>query len=312
MEEAKRTKADINTPFSRENLWESLSQVADIGIFWKDKERRFVGANQFFLDFYGFDSVDVILGRTDEDMGWHPAPDAFKEDELRVLSLGEKTHLVQGVCVVRGEERLLAASKFPIYQDGEIVGLMGYFMDITEDIRSRRELMHIANTDGLTGIWNRRAFELELERRYRQAEEKASPLSCLMTDIDFFKEYNDLYGHLTGDECLKRVAAILMEVVRDREGIAARYGGEEFIILLLADREGAVQVGREIQERLEREGIRHEGSGIHPYLTVSIGITTEYTENVSECWGYITRADQALYMAKQQGRNCIWHLGETE
>ena len=89
-------------------------------VFWKDKDRRFVGVNQAFLDYYGFDSSDVLIGKNDEDMGWHTDPEPFKQDELRVLS-GESTYKVQGKCIIRGEERDILASKQPLYDGDEIV-----------------------------------------------------------------------------------------------------------------------------------------------------------------------------------------------
>lgn len=108
-------------------------------IFWKDADRRFVGVNQAFLDFYGFPSQDVLIGKNDEDMGWHPDAEPFKRDEERVLR-GESTLLVHGQCIIRGEVRDILATKAPIYDGDEIIGLVGSFIDVTQDYARRREI----------------------------------------------------------------------------------------------------------------------------------------------------------------------------
>lgn len=108
-------------------------------IFWKDADRRFVGVNQAFLDFYGFPSQDVLIGKNDEDMGWHPDAEPFKRDEERVLK-GESTLLVHGQCIIRGEVRDILATKAPIYDGDEIIGLVGSFIDVTQDYARRREI----------------------------------------------------------------------------------------------------------------------------------------------------------------------------
>ncbi|MBQ2318354.1 MAG: PAS domain-containing protein, partial [Lachnospiraceae bacterium] len=109
-------------------------------MFWKDKDRRFVGVNQAFLNFYGFESEEVLLGKNDEEMGWHPDPTGYRDAEESVLR-GEDTYMVPGQCVVRGEVHDIYASKHPIYNEaGEIVGLFGSFVDATDEIRLTRQV----------------------------------------------------------------------------------------------------------------------------------------------------------------------------
>ena len=121
-----------------ESLFDNIIDTAQDCIFWKDKDRRFVGVNQAFLDFYGFEPADVLIGKNDEEMGWHSDPEPFKQDELRVLA-GESTYKVLGKCEVKGEERDIIASKRPIYRGGEVVGLVGSFIDVTDVIRRENE-----------------------------------------------------------------------------------------------------------------------------------------------------------------------------
>lgn len=115
------------------SLVDAVLYATDTKVFWKDERRRFLGANRAFLDYYGFSGVDEILGKTDEDMGWHSDPGPFKSDEETVLEGGciQNAH---GFCVVNGEERAIVANKMPVYQEGRIVGLLGFFADITDRV----------------------------------------------------------------------------------------------------------------------------------------------------------------------------------
>ena len=115
-------------------------------IFWKDARRRFIGVNQAFLDYYGFTSEDELIGKTDEDMGWHSDPDPFQNDEWRILKNGESTFRVHGKCIVRGQERDILASKSPIYEAGKIIGLVGTFEDVTSDYMQKDAIRKLTET----------------------------------------------------------------------------------------------------------------------------------------------------------------------
>lgn len=127
-------------------LSNKILDTTSLCIFWKDEDRRFVGVNQAFLDFYGFSSKDELIGKNDEDMGWHSDPEPFKNDEWRVLHEGISTSRVHGKCMVKGEERDILASKSPIYEAGKIVGLVGYFEDVTNDYHQKDEIRKLTET----------------------------------------------------------------------------------------------------------------------------------------------------------------------
>lgn len=124
-------------------LMQSILDTTPASIFWKDADRRFEGANRAFLDFYGFPSLDAILGRNDEDMGWHPDAEPYRNDELAVIRDGVSTHRVPGICVVRGRERNIVASKSPRYERGSIVGLVGSFEDVTDEYERNAEIARL-------------------------------------------------------------------------------------------------------------------------------------------------------------------------
>jgi len=124
-------------------LLQQILNSTSTTIFWKDTERRFLGVNQAFLDYYGFPSQEVLLGKTDEEVGWHSDPDPFKNDEWRVIHEGISTHLVHGKCMAKGEERDILASKSPLYENGKIVGLVGSFIDVTNYFRQQDEISRL-------------------------------------------------------------------------------------------------------------------------------------------------------------------------
>jgi PAS domain S-box-containing protein len=124
-------------------LLDKILETTQVGIFWKDKERRFLGANKAFLEYYGFPSESVIIGKTDEDMGWHADDEPYKKDERWVLETGRSTHRVRGKCLSHGEMREIVASKSPLIENGEIVGLVGSFEDVTEEYRQQQKIVEL-------------------------------------------------------------------------------------------------------------------------------------------------------------------------
>ncbi len=156
----------------------------------------------------------------------------------------------------------------------------------------------MAHQDALTGTANRRSMENFLDDALLQAE----PFALLMLDVDYFKRYNDHYGHQAGDACLIKVADIVKTSIRTPADLVARYGGEEFVIVLPASSlDDAVRVAERIQTNLREISLPHAASEVSEMVTVSMGITL--SKDGDSAYGIIARADEALYRAKQQGRN---------
>jgi diguanylate cyclase (GGDEF)-like protein len=168
-------------------------------------------------------------------------------------------------------------------------------------------LMETARRDGLTGISNRRTFDEHVDRVWAQAAREGMPLTLLLIDIDHFKAYNDRFGHQAGDECLRRVAWSLSENARRPFDLAARYGGEEFALVMYdAGRHHAELVARQIQASIDALDIPNptvQSNGKR--LTVSIGVACVIPTSNRSHYGFIQLADEALYAAKERGRNCI-------
>ena len=168
------------------------------------------------------------------------------------------------------------------------------------------ELLRLANLDGLTRVANRRRFDEYFAQEWKRLARERRPLSLIMCDIDYFKRYNDTYGHLMGDECLKRVADALMNVARRPADLTARYGGEEFsVILPNTDADGAMLVANAIQQGVEALRIEHAASNAADHVTISVGVSTLIPRHDGAISDLIGMADIALYEAKTHGRNRV-------
>ncbi|MEN3786494.1 GGDEF domain-containing protein [Aeromonas veronii] len=171
-----------------------------------------------------------------------------------------------------------------------------------ENLTLLRQLDQLAKQDPLTGVANRRHFNIELDRALAHSQESGAPLSLILIDVDYFKRFNDHYGHQVGDMCLKEVAQALNRAVRTPSDLVARYGGEEFVLLLPnTDRQAAASVAQRLQDGLASLQLEHLASDVAPWVTVSQGIASTVSgEGASQL---LERADQALYRAKESGRN---------
>jgi diguanylate cyclase (GGDEF)-like protein len=172
--------------------------------------------------------------------------------------------------------------------------------------RYQDHLKSLSTIDGLTGIANRRKFDETLETEWRRARRNQSALSLIMMDIDYFKAYNDNYGHLAGDECLKRLASELGEICRRPADLFSRYGGEEFVMLLPdIDSRGAASMADRVQEKVRGIRIPHAYSLVADHVTFSMGVATMVPQDDQTQFDLINAADNLLYIAKQNGRNQI-------
>lgn len=169
---------------------------------------------------------------------------------------------------------------------------------------SNRELQRISCQDGLTGIFNRRHFDSYIEQEWARAVREGSNVSLVLADIDYFKSYNDHYGHQAGDECLKVVARVFRESLQRPADFAARYGGEEFVVILpKTDPDGAEMIAESMRARVDRLNVRHEFSRVSDHVTISLGVATVRPNPKIRPQELIGLADRALYEAKQKGRN---------
>lgn len=208
-----------------------------------------------------------------------------------------------------GRRRYLAADASPILDNnGKLLAVVETLRDITDEKRAQVALEQLATRDGLTGLANRRCFDQTLNAEWHRALRQQQPLSLLMVDVDNFKQYNDAYGHLGGDECLQRIAAAVANEMRAND-LVARYGGEEFAVILPNQSlKGAAIVAERIRCRVEQLHMPNLGSKADnkPHVvTVSIGAATALASVDTDPSQLVATADSALYRAKHMGRNRI-------
>ncbi len=171
----------------------------------------------------------------------------------------------------------------------------------------------LANTDELTGLFNRRYFNKALQYEYKRLKRSSQPLSLIMADIDYFKEYNDTYGHQEGDACINRVAKIFKHAATRVSDIAVRYGGEEFMLLLPnTDDTGADKVAAILFELLHEMAIPHSASLAGEYVTISAGVATVIPDEETTEDLIIYMADKALYASKLHGKNQFTHFSSDQ
>ncbi|OGQ88763.1 MAG: diguanylate cyclase response regulator [Deltaproteobacteria bacterium RIFOXYD12_FULL_56_24] len=169
---------------------------------------------------------------------------------------------------------------------------------------ANQQLEELSRTDALTGLANRRQFKEALATEWRRALRNGHPLALIIADIDAFKAFNDTYGHLAGDECLRKIALALRSPLMRPSDLAARFGGEEFVILLPGtDLEGGAHLAESIRQDVERLAIPHAGSDTGGLVTMSFGVTAVTPSAELTDQSLICAADRAMYRAKEEGKN---------
>ncbi len=308
---------------SQKRLARALAYMAD-GLAMFDADGRLVFCNEQYLSFFpktahlrvpgaAFRDILEAVVTSGEQLGAGTGANAARwvndiEATLQVAG-EEEVHLF--------DERWLHIRTRPT-DDGTSMVVVS---DMTKIKRAETELLVLteqlkilASTDGLTGLMNRRAFDHALETELARSRRNTSPLSLLIIDIDWFKAYNDLYGHPAGDTCLLAVGACLKRVSRRPADFVARYGGEEFVAVLPdMDEEGALKVAMAFRTALLERNLAHGGSQTGR-LTASVGAATHRpTTGVRSTKELVSRADQALYNAKAGGRDriCAWAPNQT-
>jgi diguanylate cyclase (GGDEF)-like protein len=172
--------------------------------------------------------------------------------------------------------------------------------------RYRDMLEELSTIDGLTGIANRRYLDEVLEKEWRRALRTGDILAVILIDIDYFKKYNDCYGHVAGDECLRKVAKALKDSVKRAGELVARYGGEEFVVVLRSvSKEDALKLGEILRQDVESLNILHAQSEVSRYVTISAGVAAVIPNRELLYTSLFSKADNALYQAKEKGRNKV-------
>ena len=281
-----------------------------LGCTMWDPDLRVFDCNDATIKLFGMGSKQECLDRFLE-LSPKYQPNGKRSDEMALDLL--QVAFNEGIFTTNWMHQKLDGSPIPTemtlvrteYQEKTVV--VCYVRDL-RDIKTLEEKLEQeidrAYCDGLTGIFNRRYFDENLKRLVRTLTRSGGELSLMMIDIDYFKYFNDFYGHVEGDACLRTVAEILNETVNRGDDFVARYGGEEFAIVMPnTDSDGARLIAERLIETLHRRKIPHEKSKVSNIVTVSVGIATGRVTQNSQPDEFVMHADEMLYSSKQNGRN---------
>lgn len=220
------------------------------------------------------------------------------EDLARGIEAGGDDYLVKPVSEIVLQAKVSAMRRL-VEMQRSLLGLT-YKLNL-----ANKELQLLSATDGLTGLSNRRMYDELSLREWRRCERMKKPLSLVLVDIDYFKLYNDNYGHQAGDECLKIVAAQMLRAAPRASDVVARYGGEEFVLALgETDMDGAVWVANHLRQRIEDLNMPHAASKLK-HVSVSCGVASVIPNDNMSLETLLQSADYALYQAKEEGRNRV-------
>ena len=294
-------------------IWKTAFLEAQVnsspdGILVVDRQGKTILRNQRMRDVWKHPR-EFAPGRDDRaqlehDISMTMFPQSFKEKVIFLHRHPNET--------TRDEVKLKDGTVLDVYscpvlgKDRSYYGRIWTFRDVTELRRYWDMLESLSTTDGLTEVPNRRRFDEFLNREWRRSMRDRSLLSLILMDIDFFKEFNDHYGHLAGDDCLRQVARVLNEIARRPGDLAARFGGEEFACILPnTDLNGAMAIANTVRDRLAEASIPHYYSSVADHVTLSFGVATLVPETGQTPSLLIQLADDLLYSAKQNGRDRI-------
>jgi diguanylate cyclase (GGDEF)-like protein/PAS domain S-box-containing protein len=276
------------------------------GILIVDREGRKILENQRTMDMWKVPPhfADDHKRQFNHMIGMSGNPEQLKGEIRHLLSHPEATSRDE---IALKDGTVLDTYSAPVFgEGGPHYGRIWTFRDITEIKRYWNMLENLSTTDGLTELPNRRRFDEFLEREWRRSMREATALSVILMDIDLFKEFNDHYGHLAGDDCLRKVSKILAGIVLRPGDLIARYGGEEFACVLPGtDLAGALVVADKIRDVVNRTNIPHPYSSVAEHVTFSFGVASLVPKEGQPSSEIIGRADELLYAAKHSGRNQV-------
>lgn len=266
-----------------------------------DKQGIITDVSEAFCKISGYTKKELI-GQTHSLIRHHETPSSFYKDMWDTL-LNKKEW--KGEIKNKdksGHDYWVYAIITPILKNDEIVG----FTAIRTNITDKKHIEHLSITDELTQLYNRRFFNKKIEKEINRAKRENDNLSFLIIDVDYFKEYNDCYGHQEGDKVLEELAKVLKKYTNRSSDFAFRLGGEEFGIITRLDKVKVIEFANNVKNEIEELHIEHKKSSVSKYLTISIGIASRVGFELVDTNSLYKEADDALYTAKNNGRNCIF------
>ena len=222
------------------NFVHALNKKSEFKFFWKDRNRRFLGASDAFLRYYGFSDETAILGKTDEDMGWHLGDSTYKAEEEKVLQKGQISYNARGKCIAKGTLHAIRATKVPVYDGNEIIGLLGWFVDLDSEAETKERDSAYRLTDEESGVLSYRGMVIE-EEHYADAFQNAGMMyECILLDIPSIEDFGKSYGMDGRKKLVRRIAEEIRNCFGTR-AVIGRMGVNRFIILQNREEEGMIE-----------------------------------------------------------------------
>lgn len=285
--------------------------------FYKNSQGTYLGCNVAFSQQIIGIAPEKLIGHSLFDLPDLIPPEMariyYEHDNKLFKAGGQQVYETKVQCADGVQRDFLFSKSTFDNAAGEVAGLCGVMIDLTQKVDAEKrlrqanvELQRLSHLDAMTGIGNRRYFDLNYRRYWQESIAAETPLSLIMVDIDFFKNYNDHYGHPAGDACIRRVAEALQGHVLREGDLVARYGGEEFAILLPdTNLERASAIAERVRVAIESLEIGHQQSHVAEHVTISLGICSVVPCAKQTPQQLLKGADRALYLSKQQGRNRV-------
>jgi len=266
-----------------------------------DKDGYIIDASEAFCSISGF-SKNELVGRTHSIVKHPDTPKEFYKEMWETLLGGKEWKGEIKNMNKQGKSYWVLAIIKPIFKDTEIIG----FTALRTNITNKKFIEQLSITDELTQLYNRRFFNTKIEEEINRAKRENNYLNLLIIDIDYFKQYNDTYGHQEGDLALEKIATIFKNRSNRASDFAFRLGGEEFGIITTLKKEKAIEFANILKEEVANLKIEHKTSKTSEFITISIGLVSKKGLDISNSNILYKEADDALYKAKKQGRNCIF------
>ena len=271
----KETKEERDRNFAR-----ALRRKSDFKFFWKDKNRRFLGASDAFLRYYGFASEEDILGKTDEDMGWHLGDSTYKEEEEKVLQKGQVSYNAQGKCIARGKLHAIRATKVPVYEGNEIIGLLGWFVDLNDETAMKEKDRVRSFTNEESGVLSYRGIVIEAEHYADAFQSTGMKYEGILLDIPAIEDFGKAYGKDSRRELVRRIVKEIRASFGVRT-VIGRMSVNRFLILQNMEEEGITEKELGILSRKIHE-IRSIGGYPCTLFLHSARVDCTETEDIDE------------------------------
>ncbi len=311
---------DITTRLKdRANLKQQEQNLADIfgfapiGIYHVNLTGKVISANSEYAWMMGYESAEAVTEQI-IDFESQVFYDKKRAEEF-MFGVFEAEEVIRFRCRLKRKDNsfvwALCYAKATLDESDRINGFSGFSIDISDTVRAEQELKNanerlkmLSVIDGLTQIPNRRRFDEYLDMEWKRHYREKTLISVILCDIDFFKLYNDNYGHQAGDDCLQKVAKAINDCAHRSTDLVARYGGEEFVLILPStDAKGAMVLSEKVRNCVMNLELDHEKSTVNDYVTLSLGVATMIPGTGNSAEALVALADEGLYEAKENGRN---------